>query len=343
MPQQQIDLAYLVRILQSAVQSTKAFTYQRILKNRSQDKRIYVLLLAVTGVVVALLVFSISGESDSTSSAEREEMSATVAAHGTTLEDEEIMPEEIVEAVPQVEEPAYLDGVALFDRRNDFMALGSGMGFLENTLFLGESEQQSVEDLQNRIATLKEKYNSEPSNAMWQNFYQSQYERGLAQAQSTDRGIERALNDTDTIDGSPALPDPYSCTTFSSTNGYSSTYVGTVNDKLRSSRQALYRLEYYLPKPKNSGIPMLTQADHYRINGPSVFCVPQDGSVNPAIAREAAAIERANNVKKRIPPYSESGTPQHEMLCRTLNDPGIPPPFGAKCVFNYEDTSKSGS
>jgi hypothetical protein len=237
--------------------------------------------------------------------------------------------------------PLYKDKNGLFDRRNDFMSLGQSIGYLENTKFLKEREQQSLKDLQNKVASIKQKYKSETMDEMWKNFYDLKYQEAAERVKVTDRKIEMDLNNRDTTDGSPFLSDPYSCTTFQENRktgekNYDSTYVLNININIKSARKNIHSLENYLSKPKNSGMMMLTQADYYKIEGESVFCIPRDGSTNPAVAKEAAARENAINVKKRIPPYSQSRTPQHEMVCQSLDDSRIPPPFGAKCLFNYK-------
>lgn len=238
--------------------------------------------------------------------------------------------------------PLFQDKKGLFDRRDDFMYLGLSIGYLENTKFLKEKEKQSLVELQNRVTTIKQKYKSQPMNEMWMNFYDSKYQEGANQAKSADVKIELDLNNRNTVDGTPALPDPYSCTTHSRNrktgekSNYHSFYVSNVNGNFKSARKNLHSLENYLPKPKNSGMMMLTQADLDKIEGESVFCIPGEGAVNPDVSREAEAKVKAQNVKTRIPPFSESRKPQHEMVCQTLDDPRIPPPFGAKCVYNYK-------
>jgi hypothetical protein len=233
--------------------------------------------------------------------------------------------------------PRYLDKKGLFERKEDFSSLGVGIGYLENTKFLKEKEKQSVKQLQDRMTALKQKYKSQPMDEMWQQIYDITYKNGAEQAKTADVIVEAKLNARDTD-----FRDPYTCTTLQLNNktgvksNYHSHYVQSVNDYIVAARKDLYFLENYLPKPKNSGIMMLTEADHYKINGESVFCIPLDGSPNPAIAKETEAIEKVKNAKKRIPPYSESRKPQHEIICQSLYDPGIPPPFGAKCVFNYK-------
>ena len=191
----------------------------------------------------------------------------------------------------------YLDKKGLFDRKDDFMYLGLSIGYLENTKFLKEHEKRSLKELQDRIATIKQKYKSQPMNEMWQNFYDNKYQEGANQTKAIDVSIEADLKNRDTSDGTPVLLDPYTCTTYRENrktgvkHSYNSTYVQDINEKIKSARKNLHALENYLPKSKNSGIMMLTQEDYNKIEGESVFCIPRDGSPNPDLAKEVEARE----------------------------------------------------
>lgn len=210
--------------------------------------------------------------------------------------------------------PRFQDRIAVFDLRPDFGTASSGLGFVQGAQRLNANDRAEMAALVRRLDTVKSRYKSQFTDAMWEEM-KGEYERGFALARQLESQAPAA--------------NAYACTSKDSEGRESSAYVTALNRSITGARLSLYRLENLLPKPRSSGMLMLTSNDYAKINGPSRAC--GSGSVSASTAQVIAAPK-----KVRVAPYSASRNPQHEMMCRNLADPAIPPPFGIKCVFNYK-------
>jgi len=247
----------------------------------------------------------------------------------------------------------------------DFTNVQNGLGVLENLQQLNESNRSELEAMKKRLENIKKKYKSEAFDGMWEstmNAYGSGKQDAIRLDENTQRNIKRGKQDAESNGDAydPTFDDVYICHrqrgagsnrnyteykygnhTYNLGDGWtlSSDYVDKINSARGDLSLSLYRLEKLLPAKLNSGLLMMTQSDIYREQAPTIYCSLPGGKENPTIARDkastAAVQAKANLEMKRIPPYSESKTNQHEMVCRTL-DPIVPPPFGAKCVYNYK-------
>jgi hypothetical protein len=211
--------------------------------------------------------------------------------------------------------PRFQDRIAVFDLRPDFRKASRGLGFLQGAQRLNANDREEMAALVSRLDTVKSRYKSQFTDAMWEEM-KGEYEQGFALARQLESQAPAA--------------NAYACTSKDSQGRESSAYVKALNESIQGARLSLYRLENLLPKPSSSGMLMLTNNDYAKINGPSRAC--GSGAVSASTAQATAAPK-----KVRVAPYSASRNPQHEMMCRTLDDPRIPPPPGVKCVFNYKE------
>jgi hypothetical protein len=211
--------------------------------------------------------------------------------------------------------PRFQDRIAVFDLRSDFQVVSRSLGFLEGAERLNANDREEMATQVRRWGAVKSRYRSQFTDAMWENM-QGEYDEGFALARQ--------------LESEAPEENVYECTSEDSQGRESSDYVKALNEAVQGGRLSLYRLENLLPKPRSSGLLMLTNNDYIKIKGPSRAC--GDGSV----AASAAPVNPAAT-KVRVAPYSASRNPQHEMMCRNLADPRIPPPFGIKCVFNYKE------
>ena len=261
-------------------------------------------------------------------------------------------------------QPRYKTSPGVMSLKADFTKIQNGLGILENLQQLNGPNRSELEAMKKRLENIKKKYKSEAFDGMWEstiNAYDSGKQDAIQLDEKTQRNIKRGKQDAESNGDAydPTFDDVYICHRQSGVRGsndteykygsrtyrigdgwtFSSDYVDKINSARGNLSLSLYRLEKLLPAKLNSGLLMMTQSDIYREQAPTIYCSLPGGKENPTIARDkastAAAQAKADLEKKRIPPYSESKTNQHEMICRTL-DPIVPPPFGAKCVYHYK-------
>ena len=249
----------------------------------------------------------------------------------------------------------------------DLAKVQNGLGVLENLQQLNGPNRSELEAMKKRLENIKKKYKSQAFDGMWESTmhaYISGKEDAIRLDEDKQRDIQRQKRDAESNGDAydPTFDDVYICHRQSGARGskdteykeykygsytyrigdgwtFSSDYVDKINSARGNLSLSLYRLEKLLPAKLNSGMLMMTQSDVYREQAPTIYCTLPGGKENPMIARDkastAAVQAKADLEKKRIPPYSESKTNQHEMVCATL-DPIVPPPFGAKCVYRYK-------
>lgn len=225
--------------------------------------------------------------------------------------------------------PRYQDPTATFDLRNEFFSLNSNLGFLTTTKHLEIEQQQEVKNLQERYEKLKSKYQTPATEKIW-NLAQNMIADGQKNAVVTDQQLKNRAN-SQYSDGY-AFIHAYQCT--SSRGGVeSSEYVNKLNEAIKGMRKSLFILEKRLPEGKDSGALMMTNEQWKKVDGSEILCkIFENGKVIDQ--QPVVLVEKVE--KTRIPPFSVSKNPQHEMMCRNLSDPRIPPPPPIKCVFNYK-------
>jgi hypothetical protein len=225
--------------------------------------------------------------------------------------------------------PRFQDPTATFDLRNEFFSLNSHLGFLTTTKHLEVEQQQEVKNLQDRYEKLKSQYQSPATEKIW-NLAQDKIAEGQKNAVDTDQQLKIRAN-AQYSDGY-AFIHAYQCT-YSKRGVSDSEYVSQLNEALSGMRKSLFILEKRLPEGKDSGALMMSNEQWKKVYGPKILCKKfENGKVIDQ--QPVAVIEKVE--KTRIPPFSASGNPQHEMMCRNLSDPRIPPPPPIKCVFNYK-------
>ena len=257
----------------------------------------------------------------------------------------------------------------MFDYRHKVQQIMRDLAFLESTKFLSEEHRLETKKFRSRVEELFGKYRNSPfGNLIGGNLAKAAYEQGMDAALSADRDVSNVVKQQD-------LKNAYTCTrscwkrdrgTYcrpwfgpnphedygqftqeelsemnrkSSEGGQrknESAYVSSLNASIQRLRLNLHEAEQMLPKPTSSGMLLLTEVQMQKIQGPSVFCQLQDGEVNNEIQEERQRAISAETKPTRIPPFSQSRSPQHEAMCRVL-EAGIPPPYGIKCVYNYKN------
>ena len=225
--------------------------------------------------------------------------------------------------------PRFEDSIATRDMRNDFFILNLGMGFLSTTKNLELEQQQEFKKFQDSYEKLKSKYKSAAMDNIW-SLSEDKITDGQKQAALYDQQLSNKFN-AQYASGSGFI-HAYQCT-YSKGNADLSEYVSKLNEVIRGVRHSLFVLEKRLPEKTNSGGLMMTNEQWSKVDGNTILCKKFE---NGKLIEQTpiAVIEKVE--KTRIPPYSVSKNPQHEMMCRNLSDPRIPPPPPIKCAFNYQ-------
>jgi hypothetical protein len=233
------------------------------------------------------------------------------------------------------ETPRYQDDKATFAMRDTFAYLNKSLGFLTATTYLEADHKQEVKKFQERYDRLKAKYQS-PAMDQALSLGEKNIADGQKDASFFDQQLKLEFNG-DYTDGYAFL-HAYQCTYSrrkkkGGSSEHKSEYVTKVNESMRTVRQNLFKLETQLPQKPSSGALMLTSEKLKEIDGSEILCKKfENGKLVEQLLEPV--IEKVE--KTRVPPFSASQNPQHEMMCRNLSDPRIPPPPPIKCVFNYK-------
>lgn len=222
------------------------------------------------------------------------------------------------------------DRNSMYDLRMEFFSIGRNLGFLEANNYLSDEDKKELQGIKQKSDALRGKFKSELTKSAWAST-DSNFLEGTTEGNSSNVQLSMGMK---VREGSvlPMLAHAYQC---QSSNR--SMYVDRLNNAFHGLNLSLYRLEKLLPMTVGSGMLMMTQNDYTRIEGKTRLCLERDQATNTVDITKMYAVPVAPVKEKvRIPPYSVSRKQQHEMVCSSLHDARIPPPFGAQCLFNYK-------
>jgi hypothetical protein len=232
--------------------------------------------------------------------------------------------------------PRYKEAASVIGPRGvltDMQTLNSSLAFLLTAADNIEPAHRSeVEQLKARYEKLQARYQSAPMSQAWA---MAAPQVGVGQSAANDALRQLQARFKREYSDGYVFSHRYQC--HQPNNGkLRSDYVESLNAAFRAARKSMYYLETLLPKSKDSGALLMTEAKLQQIEGPNILCIKFEGG---ELVEQTPAPAVVKNEKIRVAPYSASRNPQHEMTCQLLDDPAIPPQPPVKCVFNYKQKS----